>query len=228
MRSQATWPCAALFAVGVAFVGSACFDAHQVDPGVLMLDDFDHGPFPADSTFMPWMCFSFNPNGQMFSCADDGDTPDGSEYSLRLDFTVADPVNGVRDWGGAGLVTYAPFGLYRDVTVFATLGFDARVQSGIPVLPNTATFNIVFGCSTLVDGTAPENLYVVQDWNYDISGQWSHGTVSFANFGRPNNTELNVADCLRRVDQIAFQLAPNLPDGGSARGTLNIDNIYFK
>lgn len=227
-RGSFARPSAALVAVAVAVVTSSCFDAHQVDPGVLVLDDFDHGPFPVDSTFLPWQCFSFNPSGQMFSCGYDTETLDGSASSLHLDFTVVDPTNSVRDWGGVGLVTYAPFGLYRDVTPFATLGFDGRVESGIPVLPNAATFNIVLGCSTLVDGNAPLNHYVLQDWSYDVNANWKQGTVSLANFSPPEDVRLNVPDCLQRVDQVAFQVAPNLPDGQSAAGTLNIDNLYFR
>ncbi len=227
-RARFARPSAALVAVAVAAITSSCFDAHQVDPGVLMLDDFDHGAFPDDSTFLPWQCFSFNPTGQKFSCAYDNDTPDGSAFSMHLDFTVVDPTNGVRDWGGAALVTYAPFGLYRDVTPFTTLAFDGRVQSGIPVLPNAATFNVVLGCSTLVDGNAALNHYVVQDWSYDINGDWRQGTVSLANFSPPEDVRLNVPDCLQRVDRVAFQVTPNLPDGQSAAGTLNIDNLYFK
>lgn len=230
MRSRGGFarPSAALVAVAVAVLTSSCFDAHQVDPGVLVLDDFDHGPFPVDSTFLPWQCFSFNPNGQMFSCAYDTDTLDGSAFSLHLDFTVVDPTNGVRDWGGAGLVTYAPFGLSRDVTPFTTLGFDGRVESGIPVLPYGVSLNVVLGCSTLADGNAPENLYVIEDGNSDSNGDWRQGGVSLANFSPPKDVRLKVADCLQRVDQVAFQVAPNLPDGETAAGSLNIDKIYFK
>ena len=148
----------------VVFVASSCFDAHQVDPGVLVVDDFDHGAFPVDSTFLPWQCFSFNPNGtRTYSCVYDNDTPTyGSMYSLRLDFEVADPMNGIREYGGAGLVTYSLFGLWQDFTAFATLGFGARLQSGIPALPSNTNVNVVLGCSTLADGTPAVNRYVVQ------------------------------------------------------------------
>ena len=64
MRSQASGPCVALFAIAVALVASSCSDAHEVDPGVLVIDDFDEGAFPVDATFLPWQCFLFNANGQ--------------------------------------------------------------------------------------------------------------------------------------------------------------------
>jgi hypothetical protein len=224
-----TGPRVALSAVALAFVASSCFDVHQVDPGVLMIDNFDEGAFPSDSTFMPWQCFAFNPSKQQtYSCAYDTDTHDGSKYSLHLDFTVADPMNGVRDRGGVGLVTYAPFGLYQDFTAFATLGFDARVQPGIPVLPITAAINVVLGCSTLADGIAPEDLYVVKNWSFDSGGEWGEGSLSIAEFGPPAVTGLSVTDCLRRVDQVAFQVSPGLADGQSAAGTLNIDDVHLE
>jgi hypothetical protein len=228
MRSQASGPCVALFGIAVALVATSCFDAPKVDPGVLMIDNFDEGAFPVDSTFLPWQCFLFNADGQQtYSCAYDTATYDGSKYSLRLDFKVADPMNNIGDRGGASLVTYAPFGLYQDVTDFATLGFDVRVQSGSPALPIGAAINVVLGCSTLAEEIA-SNRYVVQNWNIDPSGGWGAGAISFANFGSPPGTGPSVTDCLRRVDQVAFQVSTGLADGQSAAGTLNIDNIYLK
>ena len=85
-----------LAVVAVAFVASSCFDAHQVDPGPLVIDNFDEGAFPTDSTFMPWMCYSFNPPNPNYSCAFDADNFDGSARSLRLDFKITDPVSGGR------------------------------------------------------------------------------------------------------------------------------------
>lgn len=229
-------PYVALFAVAVAFVASSCFDAHQVDPGVLMIDDFDHGPFPTDSTFVPWMCYAYNPRtNQNYTCAyDNTDTFDGSKYSLRLDFEVTDPVNLMMDHGGAGLATYAPFGLQQDFTAFTTLGFDARLQSGIPVLPGAATLSVAIGCSTahLTDGSAPGDLYVVAAVKYNSDGSWGQRAVSLANFS-PQSTDPRlidggVAGCLRLVDEMDINVEAGLPDGQMGVGTLNIDNIYLK
>lgn len=222
--------CLFVSVVMVVFLASSCFDAHQVDPGVLVIDDFEHGAFPVDSTFLPWQCFSFNPNGQRtYSCAYDTDTPiDGSMYSLRLGFEIADAMNGTREYGGVGLVTYSLFGLWQDFTPFATLGFGARVQSGIPALPSNTNVNVVLGCSTLADGTPAARRFVVQDWKYDGDGNWAEGEVSFVNFSPATGTKLDPADCLRRVDQVAIQVSPNLADGQSAAGILNIDNLYLK
>jgi hypothetical protein len=228
-------PSLSLFAVVVAFVATSCFDAHQVDPGVLMIDDFDHGAFPADATFVPWMCFAYNPSSnQNYSCAYDTDTYDGSKYSLRLDFEVADPVNLMMDYGGAGLATYAPFGLHQDLTAFTTLEFDARLESGIPVLPFGAKLNVAFGCSTarVTDGSAPGNLYVVANVDYDHNSDWGHVVVSLANFSfQSTDTRLidgGVAGCLRLVDEMDINVEAELPDGASGAGTLNVDNIYLK
>ena len=106
-------------------------------------------------------------------------------------------MNNIGDRGGAVLVTYAPFGLYRDFTAFATLGFDVRVQSGSPALPIAAAINIVLGCSTLAGGIAAEDRYVVQNWNIDPSGSWGQSAGSFANFGFPLPAiEAGRTDCL--------------------------------
>jgi hypothetical protein len=235
MKSPARRSRVALFGAVVAFVGSSCFDARQVDPGVLMIDDFEHGPFPSDSTFLPWQCYEFDPNTQRtYSCAYDTDSPPAdalhdNEWSLRLDFEVADdPANEIPDYPGAALITYSTFGLYRDVTSFATLGFDVRVQSGNPMLPINTQVNVVLGCTTLAVGTAPGEPYVVQDWNPNPNGDWAQGAVHFVNFSPPGGTELVVADCLRRVDYVAFQVQPILQNGQKAAGTLHIDNIYLK
>jgi len=234
-QQSSAGPSLALFAVAVAFVASSCFDAHQVDPGVLMIDDFDHGAFPADATFMPWMCFAYNPNSNRnYSCAYDTDTYDGSKYSLRLDFEVTDPVNLMMDYGGAGLGTNAPFGLQEDLTAFTKLEFDARLESRIPVLPVGAKLNISFGCSTarLTDGSAPGDLYVVANVDYDHNNNWGHVFVALANFSSQSiDTRLidgGVAGCLRLVDEMDINVEAELPDGMSGAGTLNIDDIHLE
>jgi hypothetical protein len=218
-----------------AVLGAAgCFDVHSVDPGFLLIDDFDHGAFPADSTFIPWMCFSYSPNtNQNYSCRYDTDTRDGSAHSLRLDFRVDDTPDMFRQYGGAGLVTYATPGLYQDVTGFGELGFDAEVQSGDPSLPSDALLYAVLGCSTvqLTDGSEPGDYFLSQSAPY-VAEDWGPVVRSLANFSPPpgdtRQIQGGVRECLRRVDQIAFQVDAELQDGGSGAGVLKIDDVWLR
>jgi hypothetical protein len=217
----------------VAFLASSCFDAHQVDPGSLVVDNFDDGAFPVDATFTPWMCHSFNPStNQDFSCAFDGDTLDGSAHSLRLDFKVTDPLDNVLQYPGVGLVTYGAAGLFRDVTAFSTLWFDAEIESGNPPLPSDAQLQVELGCSTvrLTDGSEPGDVYLLQEAVH--SSQWTQIPLSISNFSSPvkdtRRLEGGVAGCLARVDQIGFVVESQLPDGQSGAGTLKIDNVSLK
>jgi hypothetical protein len=87
---------ALVFVLLAAVLGAAgCFDVRSVDPGFLLIDNFDDGAFPADSTFIPWMCYAFSPtSNQSYSCKYVTDTLDGSAHSLRLDFRVDDAPDG--------------------------------------------------------------------------------------------------------------------------------------
>lgn len=219
--------------VTLAFLAGSCFDAHEVDPGSLVIDNFNDGAFPVDSTFTPWMCYAFNPNtNQNYSCGYDAETLDGSAHSLRLDFAVTDPLDNVVQYPGAGLVTYAAAGLYRDVAAFTRLGVDVEIESGIPQLPGAAAFQVQLGCSTvrLTDGTEPGDVYVLQQAPY--SSQWGQPPILTANFSLPTSetrsVQGGVVGCLERVDQISFDVEAGLADGGSGAGTLKIDNVYLK
>jgi hypothetical protein len=210
---------------------TACFDVHQTELGSLLIDDFDHGAFPADPNFTPWMCFSYNPStNQNYSCAFDADTLDGSAHSLRLDFTISDPPDGSEQFGGAGLVTYATAGLYQDFTRFGTLGFEAQLQSGVPQLPSNTILYVVLGCSTveLTDGSQPGDVYIEQSAVYEDS--WKQGVLELQNFGFPDARKVQggLASCLQRVDRVALQVSPELPDGAIGRGTLKIDDVYLQ
>jgi hypothetical protein len=218
----------------VGALGSAgCFDVHTVDPGYHLIDTFDEGYYPADPIFTPWMCYSYNPSAnQNYSCAYNGDTPDGSSYSLQLKFTVVDPLDGAEQYGGAGLATDASPGLQEDFSGFSALVFDVELASGLPPLPSDAGLDVHLGCSTarLTDGSQPGDLTVLQSVSY--SGSWQQAVAPIADFSfRTNDTRQidgGVAACLRLVDEIGFDVTENLPDGQTGKGILNIDDVYFK
>lgn len=132
----------------------------------------------------------------------------------------------------ATFVTYGAAGLFRDVTDFATLGFDAEIDSGNPPLPSDAQLQVQLGCSTvrLTDGSEPGDVYLLQDAAH--SSQWAQIPLSIANFSfpfsPPRPIEGGAAGCLERVDYIGFVVEAQLPDGQSGAGTLKIDNVHLK
>ena len=128
--------------------GASCFDVQSVDPGPDVIDDFDKGSvYPLDSNFGGWQCYSFNPNTNTnYSCALSQDTLDDNGYSLKLEFSVNDPLDGTQEHGGAALATYATSP--EDFTRFSQIVFDAELQPGTPAIPSDALLYLQLQCST--------------------------------------------------------------------------------
>jgi hypothetical protein len=211
---------------------AGCFDVHAVDPGPYVIDDFDNGTvYPLDPNFGGWQCYSFNPITNMnYSCALSTDTLDGSGYSLEVEFTVDDILNGSQDQGGAGLATYGT--VPEDFTRFSQIVFDAELRSGNPTLPSDALLYVQLQCSMaqLEDGSTPGDLYLLQGVPYTTD--WSTFILSMTNFAPPpwDSWEIKggTPGCLSRVDGIQFTVDEQLPDGQSGMGILNVDDIYLQ
>jgi hypothetical protein len=222
---------AALAALAAALPGAAgCFDVRSVDPGPLVIDDFDDGDLqPADPAFPPWTCFTFNPmRSDGYSCALDAGYH--SDHSLVLEATIDDPPDGIQQYGGGGLATFgdAP----QDLSHFRELVFAVELESGDPPLPSSTQLQIQLGCSTALadDNTMHNDLAVIQLADYDST--WQTKTLAMANFGTPFYLPTHIAGgptaCLRRIDSIQFVVQPQLPDGQSTSFTLHVDDIYFR
>jgi hypothetical protein len=207
---------------------AGCFHAHRVDPGPVVLDDFDHADFyPIDPDFDAWLCSSFNDAGNRYSCGHD----DGfrSTYSLALDATVVDPYDGMPQKGGALLETKAPWPLdFSSVTEFdfvakLTFDFDPTAE---------ASLNLEIGCSTAsaVDGTIPGDLYVEAPVAYQAD--WTSFVAPTAALVDPPWATAKIkggaAACLRRADAVRFSVDAALPDGQSGGFTLNVDDVTFR
>jgi hypothetical protein len=204
-----------------------CFDVHSVDQGPWVIDDFEDGDMkPADSNFGIWNCQTFNPANQIYSCG--LDLGDQSAHSLFLDSTIVEPADGMEE-GGALVQTVAA--RPEDFSRFYEMTFSLKVASGNP-LPPGAQVNVALGCSTvqLEDGTVPG--YINLQQSIAFSNDWKPFPLAMANFGFPTFEDVKVvggsAACLERVDDIAFVLSPELPDGQSATSRLNVDDIYFQ
>jgi hypothetical protein len=206
-----------------------CFDVHHVDPGTVLLDDFDDGDFyPADPDFDAWLCSSFNDAGNSYSCG----SADGlhSTYSLVLNATVVDPYDGVAQDGGALLETKAPWPL--DFSSVTEIEFAAKLQFDIDPLSDQASLNLEIGCSTAsaTDGTIPGDLYVEAAIPYQPD--WTPFVAPTADLIDPPWTTTKIkggpAACLQRADAVRFSVDAALADGQTGSFTLYVDDIRFR
>ena len=212
----------------LAAAAGGCFDVHTIDPGPVVLDDFDDGDFqPADPNFGVWMCYSYNPTNQSYSC--DHDAGYNSPYSLVLHETVVDPLDGTQQHGGGALATYATTPV--DFTRFTELDFAAMLESGNPPISSNALMYLEIGCATAAaeDGSVPGDFYVLT--SVDYKSFWKSFAAKLANFGPApwitTPIKGGTAGCLQRADSIRWSVDAALPDGQTGVFTLHIDDIKF-
>jgi hypothetical protein len=217
-----------------AFGAAGCFDVHAASPGPWVIDDFDDGDLqPADPNFGRWFCSTFSPPNQV--CALGLDPGDQSTSSAFLQFTIVDPPDGVSQQGGALLQTSAttPENLAR----FDEMVFSAKLASGTPPLPSTTDVFVQLACSTVPEenGTIlpPGDLYLAQIVPIvPPASDWQTFSIPIANIGSPTwvatHPRGGPVACLQRIDTIEFAINPMLPDGQSATGRLDVDDIYFQ
>lgn len=222
-------------ALTVALLGmTGCFDVHDAYPNPWVIDDFEDGDFqPADRNFGPWSCATFSPPNQ--DCAFGLDPGDQTTSSLFLQFTTVDPPDGILQSGGALLQTSAA--IPEDLSRFDHMLFSTKLGSGSPPLPSTTEMFVQLVCSTVPaeDGTmpAPGDLYLAQIVPLMPPGSdWQVFSLAMANFGPPTWAPLHPRGgpvaCLERIDAVEFAINPNLPDGQSTAGRLDVDDIYFQ
>jgi hypothetical protein len=222
-RTVVAWLPALLSAAG-------CFDVHSVDPGPLVIDDFDDGDLlPTDRRFDQWRCLAFNPStNQNYGC--DHDLGDNSPHSLVLTATIADALNGTQDHGGAGL--YTKTDVPEDFSRFHALVFSDMLESGNPPIPSNALLYMELGCSTAHadDGSTPGDLYVNQGASY--KNYWQTIRLGLSSFSSPpwqdRHLQGGPAACLASVDSIHITVDAQLPDGQTGRFILHVDDIYFQ
>jgi hypothetical protein len=217
---------------GATFSAGGCFNVHSVDPGVHLIDDFDDGDFqPTDPNFQPWGCYSVNPTtNQNYSCGHDGDTMDGSPYSLYLDFIVTDPMDGTQQHGGAAVSTSATapenFALFKQIT------FSAKLASGNPPLPSAALLYLELHCRTApaTGSSSSDDLLLLT--NIDYHSDWSTFSLELNSLVPPpwvsTQFEGGNVSCLERTDSFDFIVDAQLPDGKMGAGVLHVDDIYLR
>jgi len=212
---------------------AGCFDAHSVDPGPLVIDDFEDGDTrPADPQFDTWGCGSFNPpTTENCTC---GVVPNpehpNSLYAMQLTATIQDPSDGRTNNGGAGVVSAAA--PPRDFTAFDKLILSAKLESGNRPLPTDARFYVELHCTRArtMDGATPGNLLVIQPVDYETG--WKDFSLEMTRFGLPSwdsrAVEGGKEACLRQIDRISFTVNAQLPDGQSGQFILSIDDIALQ
>jgi len=220
-----------LASLGLAATLAGCFDVHSVDPGPLVLDDFEDGNLePADPNFTRWSCRRFNPDtSEGVTCDHDSPGYQGP-YSLYLRSTVEDVPNSRMDHGGAALVTRVA-GPLVDMTRFQKITFSAKVESVEP-LPAEAQLLVELGCKNARrdDNTLSDASRVTQAAPFGRA--WQTVPLTMRNFISPSYDPVHFpggpADCLTQVDSVRFSLNAELNDGGTAQFTMWIDSIFLQ
>ena len=213
-----------------ALAAAGCFDVRTVDPGPLVIDDFDDGDAaPALTGFNAWDCYSFDTPGSRFDCAVTPGT-DNSPFALTLDFRADDPPDGIQQHGGAGLAIYGwpPV----DINSYDDFVFSAMLASGTPALSSDARLYVELACTTAVaeDGSRPGHFYVSASADY--KDYWQPFRIDVTSFGQPpwvvGKIEGGPARCRELIDGIRFTVDAHLPDGQSGQAVLTIDGIYLQ
>lgn len=214
-----------------AFAVPGCFDVKQVDPGPVVIDDFDDGDLAsALPNFDAWDSYSFNPNNPDSHVRGLIAGANNTPFALYLDFRVDDPLDGEQQNGGAALVSKSD--VPWDINSHRALVFSAKVESGMPALPVGTQVYVELGCSTAVteDGSRPGDIYVAA--NVNSSSEWTHYRIEIQNFGIPTWLDTRIVggwtQCRQHIDSIRFSVEAHLLDGQSGRGVLTLDNIYVE
>jgi hypothetical protein len=218
----------------LSVVAPACFDVTVVDPGAVIVDDFDDGDFmPAMLELGSWQCYAFNPpTNRNYRC----DHTDGylSAYSLFVEFALEDVPDHVDQYPGAGFLSYGEGGALLDLTPYRELVINLKVQSGDPSIPSEARAYVELQCRTVEgeNGKLPPLGYFYLTQGISPTGEWSTNKLSIANFGPPAGTNEHIKGgipaCLRAIDGIAIALQSGLKDGRSGRGMFFIDGLSFE
>jgi hypothetical protein len=208
---------------------AGCFDVHSVNRIPRVLDDFEDGDLnPVDPRFGPWFCGTNNPPNQ--PCTVGLDPGDQSSYSVYVDTTIVDPPDGLAQYGIGFVATNAepPVDLYG----LDEMVFTLKVTPGNPPLPDTTVVSVELLCNDVPAENGAKSSFIYVQQIVPFSGSWQSVRLMMANFGVTNYEDVTIIGgpiaCLRQVNSIGFVLEPILPDGESATGRLNVDDIYFQ
>jgi hypothetical protein len=222
---------AVLFFLSLALTAPACFAVDTVDPGGVVIDDFDDGDFvPRMHEFIYWTCYAFNPpTNRDYRC----DHTEGlsSAYSLFVEFSVQDAPDGERDYPGAGLSTFSDVPV--DFTPYRELVVGMRVRSGTPPVPSESRVYVELYCANVESesGSGPVSTFYVTQ-SVRPSDEWATFRLALANMAPPpwltEKVKGGIPACLRAVDGISLSLSSQVQDGQAATGTFFIDGLSLQ
>jgi len=207
----------------------ACYAVDTVDPGDVIIDDFDDGDYvPTMSELEYWQCYSFNPStNQNYRCGHDLGYQ--SPYSLFVDFNLQDPPDGIQQYPGAGLGAWAN-GSTVDFTRYRELDISLKFQNGTLPVPNALVY-IELDCKNApAENGMPSNFYLTL--SVTPTKDWSTIPLTLSNWAPPPWEKAHVKGgipaCMRAIDGISISLSGQLQDGESATGKLYIDGLKLK
>jgi len=216
----------------LATAGAGCFDVATVSPGILVDDFEDRDDLPSGPTgFGPWVVFSYGPDGQ--PVAQTIEERGTGQHGLDVQFTLADPPDGQRQYGGGGLGIFAVDpGLSADLSTYTEMRISASLERGDSPPPDVAQVAIRLNCSGVPDPTsgAPVDAAIQQLLPGAIKSGWTALRLPMAAFQQstaPGVAAIHSRDCLTRVDGIVFTVNPSFEDGQAATLTLHLDDIQF-
>lgn len=221
----------AIVAMLAASGSAGCFDVGATN--LRVIDNFNSGDLqPSDRGFGMWGCYPINPkDNPNFSCSASNDTADGSPFSILLDVTVADMLDGLQQHGGAAVKTPAVMGPV-DFTRYGRIAFDLKLESGGDnPLPAAALVYLELGCSTVPSLSDDRyDLYVSQGVAYTTT--WHYQALTMGNFGPPpwlaEPITGGTTACLQHVDAVRFSIDAQLPDGKTGEAILHVDNVVLE
>ena len=220
-------------AVLMSLAAPACYSVNTVDPGAVVIDDFDDGDLvPAMSELVYWQCYSFNPStNQDYSCDHTTDEYQSPPFSLYLKFGLADSPDGVQQYPGAGLGAWAN-GSTVDFTPYRELDISMKLQSLQPPIPSEALVYIELDCKSVQSESGAPTTNFNLTLAVQPSSEWSTYKLALANWAPPpwqtEHIKGGIPACLRAIDGISISMSGQLQDGGTARGKLYIDDLKLR
>lgn len=228
-----------LAAVLTALVLGGCIEVEKLQPGPLIIDNFeDDDTTPFSRRFSQWRCATFSgasgredpdggtsadaspPDGEgsgtRVPCAPQpGGDPDGRGHALTVEIYIQDPRDGRRENSRIEVATSVREAAI-DASAFQRLGFSALIEA------DPATFPVPVVEVELQCGGAVLSQRVTP---FVVDGVWAKFQPRLSDFSfslAPRNPA-----CMREVDGIRFTVRPALLDGQTAQGAFRIDNVYL-
>ena len=215
---------ASLAGLGASLQVLACFDVEQVEVSGLLIDDFEDGDQePVSAHFAVWNCYPFQTDAAWPTCEAIAPGFRGGRAEALV-FKLEDPPEGVEQSSvGVGLGLFPPVGTV-DLSSWRRLRFMARFEASNPASTDGTRLWIRLPCDTVDHPPGPAGFSVQHA--VEVGRDWSAFAPAWDEFEQPSfqKTPIYPPDCVRRVDQVEFQI--QLIDGQA--GTLTLDDVYLE